>query len=206
MINPDLAGCNDDVWNFTLFDIEKQLVAGGKKLEDFGLPSTRSDDTGILNKEIGLERAYNRQSLQEMVEDRLPKLTPDQRTAYDKVMHVLYSGENGSQENDGHMMFLNAPGGTGNTWLLNTILASVKLRGDIALAVASSGIAALLIDGGRTAHSRFRIPLNLKASDTPRYKLDKSSDVGALLRQTKLIIWDECTIMNKKGYEALDGR
>jgi hypothetical protein len=37
--------------------------------------------------------------------------------------------------------------------LFNTILAKVRSQGNIALAVASSGIAALLLDDGRTAHS-----------------------------------------------------
>jgi hypothetical protein len=35
----------------------------------------------------------------------------------------------------------------------------MRVRGGIALAVASSGIAALLMEGGRTAHSRFKIPI-----------------------------------------------
>ncbi|GES92234.1 uncharacterized protein LOC112184611 [Rhizophagus clarus] len=45
--------------------------------------------------------------------------------------------------------------------LFNMILAKVRLNHKIALAVASSGIAALLLDGGRTAHSRFKIPIPL---------------------------------------------
>ena len=49
--------------------------------------------------------------------------------------------------------FVNGPAGTGKTFLYNTLLAEIRLHGNIALAVASSGIAALLINGGRTAHS-----------------------------------------------------
>jgi hypothetical protein len=39
------------------------------------------------------------------------------------------------------------------------ILNVVRLRGDIALDVASSGIAALLFLGGWTAHSYLKIPI-----------------------------------------------
>jgi len=39
--------------------------------------------------------------------------------------------------------------------------AALRSKGQIVLTVASSGIAALLIPGGRTAHSRFAIPINL---------------------------------------------
>jgi ATP-dependent DNA helicase PIF1 len=40
--------------------------------------------------------------------------------------------------------------------------------------------------------------------DTPTCNIPKNSDLAALLRQTKVIVWDECTMMNRKGYEALD--
>jgi hypothetical protein len=37
-----------------------------------------------------------------------------------------------------------------------------KKSGKIALVVASSGIATLLLPGGRTSYSRFKIPLEIK--------------------------------------------
>ncbi len=42
----------------------------------------------------------------------------------------------------------------------DTLLARVRGNGNIALAVASSGIAALLLEGRRTTHSQFKIPVN----------------------------------------------
>nr|GEZ44569.1 ATP-dependent DNA helicase PIF1-like [Tanacetum cinerariifolium] len=39
--------------------------------------------------------------------------------------------------------------------------AALRSKGDIVLNVASSGIAALLLEGGRTTHSRFAIPINV---------------------------------------------
>ncbi len=50
----------------------------------------------------------------------------------------------------GASFFIDGPGGTGKTFLYDTLLAYVRGNGDIALAVASSGIAALLLEGGRT--------------------------------------------------------
>ena len=49
--------------------------------------------------------------------------------------------------------FLDVLGGTGKTFLINLLLAKVTFDKKIALAVASSGIAATLLEGGRTAHS-----------------------------------------------------
>ena len=53
------------------------------------------------------------------------------------------------------LFFLNAPGGYGKTFPIETLLSTVTGMGKIPLAVASSGIAAELLEGGRTAHSRF---------------------------------------------------
>jgi hypothetical protein len=57
--------------------------------------------------------------------------------------------------------FLDAPGGTGNIFLINLLLSQIRSSGKVALAVASSGIAATLLSGGRIAHSTFKLPLNI---------------------------------------------
>ena len=55
---------------------------------------------------------------------------------------------------------IEAAAGTGKTYILNLILATVRQFGHIAVATASTGIAAILLIGGTTAHSRFAIPIN----------------------------------------------
>lgn len=52
------------------------------------------------------------------------------------------------------------PGGTGKIFLWSTIITKLRSRGKIVLVVASSGIASLLTEGGRTSHSRFKIPVD----------------------------------------------
>ncbi|SGZ34789.1 BQ5605_C075g12919 [Microbotryum silenes-dioicae] len=75
-------------------------------------------------------------------------------------------------------------------------------RGDQAIAVASSGVAALLLKGGHTAHSTFRIPLDtLPTSTCP---VDRESDLALMLRTTKLIIWDEAPMAHRFAVEAVD--
>jgi ATP-dependent DNA helicase PIF1 len=78
----------------------------------------------------------------------------------------------------------------------------VRSRGDITLAVASSGIAALLLSGGRTAHSYLKIPIAL--DHTSFCYIRKQDDLAALIRQTKLILWDEAPMTNKLAFEAVD--
>ena len=51
--------------------------------------------------------------------------------------------------------------------------------GEIALAVASSGIAAELLEGGRTAHSRFKIPIPINELSVCNISLQ--SDLARLI-------------------------
>ncbi|GFW87997.1 hypothetical protein TNCV_216691 [Trichonephila clavipes] len=43
----------------------------------------------------------------------------------------------------------------------------MRSQNNIALAIASSGIAATLLDGGRTTHSALKLPLNLQNTEAP---------------------------------------
>ena len=60
---------------------------------------------------------------------------------------------------------MDGPGGTGKTYLYDTLLATVRGRGGVAPAVAS-GIAALLMPGGATAHSLLKILVTFTAEST----------------------------------------
>lgn len=100
--------------------------------------------------------------------------------------------------------FLDAPGGTGKTFLISLILAKIRSQQKIALAVASSGIAATLLDGGRTAHSTFKLPLNVHNKPDAMCNIKKNSGIAAVLRKSSIIIWDECTMAQKYSLEALN--
>lgn len=43
----------------------------------------------------------------------------------------------------------------------------------IIIAVASSGITATLLHGGKTVHSAFKLPLNLNTIETPMCNINK---------------------------------
>ncbi|XP_057419001.1 uncharacterized protein LOC130713231 [Lotus japonicus] len=98
--------------------------------------------------------------------------------------------------------FLYGFGGTGKTIVWNTLSAALRSKGLIVLNVASSGIASLLLPGGRTAHSRFSIPLDINELSTCNVR--QGSLKGELLQKASLIIWDEAPMLNKHCFEALD--
>ena len=62
-------------------------------------------------------------------------------------------------------------------------------QGKIALAVAPTGIASTLLDGGRTLHSRFKLPVPFDEKSVST--ITPSSPQAKILRDASLIIWDE---------------
>ena len=97
--------------------------------------------------------------------------------------------------------YLQGPGGTGKTFLYKALCHYYRGLGLNVLCVASTGIAALLLPDGRTAHSRFGIPIELHESAT--CSISMSSKVAASLRAVDLIIWDEVPMQHKYCFEAV---
>ncbi|XP_071740609.1 uncharacterized protein [Rutidosis leptorrhynchoides] len=109
----------------------------------------------------------------------ITKLTSEQKEAYDQIIKAVDHGKGG-------VFFLYGYGGTGKTFLWKTLSSALRRKGEIVLNVASSGIAALLLSGGQTAHSHFHIPLH--PTDESLCSISPSSKLGELIRRTKLFI------------------
>ena len=70
------------------------------------------------------------------------------------------------------------------------------------MSIATSGVAASIMPGGRTAHSRFKIPLNIEEGASCYFT--KESGTAKLLEMASLILWDEATMTKTQAIEALD--
>lgn len=101
------------------------------------------------------------------------------------------------------MFFIDGYGGTGKIYLYEALCHSVRAMNVIILCVASTGLACLLLPGGQTAHSLFKIPIDTLDSDSI-CNIPKQSQRADLLRQTEAIIYDECLMTHKHCFEALD--
>ena len=193
--NPSIT-FNDNIFNYTLSRIDDQVMSiSGKHVKDFGLPQPQT--TLSNNTELLRESNYNIDDLNNLILQCLPQLLPEQLTFFNMIMTKVANNEPG-------LIFLDAPGGTGKTYLLNLILAQLRSTSNIAIDIASSGIAATLLNGGRTAHSALQLLINLAAAETPTCNITQNSHRGQLLQKCKLIVWDECTMSHKNGLEALD--
>ena len=82
------------------------------------------------------------------------------------------------------------------------VLAKIRADGGIALSTASSGIAATLLEGGTTAHSRFKIPIDIHADST--CNIPAQSHLAELLRETQLVFWDEAPMQHRYTFEAVN--
>jgi mannose/fructose-specific phosphotransferase system component IIA len=92
------------------------------------------------------ETSYDSSEMGQYVDQYEPLLAPDQYNVYKSVLHTI-------DNRNGGLIFLDAPGGTVKTFLINLLQAKVRQTCKIALAVAASGIAATLLTNGRTTHS-----------------------------------------------------
>ncbi|KAL7106310.1 hypothetical protein ACP275_07G104200 [Erythranthe tilingii] len=84
----------------------------------------------------------------------------------------------------------------------NNIQDDLPSKKRIAIATATSGVAAAIMPGGRTAHSRFKIPLDANASSS--CSISKQSGAAELLRKAQLIIWDEAPMAKRWAIENVD--
>ena len=119
----------------------------------------------------------------------------EQKQIYEKIMQVV-------KKDEGGMFFLHAYRGTGKTYIWRTLASSLRVNNHIVIMVASSGITSLLLPGGRTAHSKFKIPVPIFEDST--CNMLQGTQLVELLNQTKLIIWDEASMAHKFCFEALD--
>ena len=126
-----------------------------------------------------------------------PKLLPDQQRSYNTI-------NDSATMHRGGMFFLNTPGGTGKIFVTTLLLAKVRQQSMVSIAVASSSIAATLLPGGRTAHSTFKLPLNLAKNKTSTCIILNNSALAKVFTMWTLIIWDECTISHKAVFEAME--
>ncbi|KIL69114.1 hypothetical protein M378DRAFT_70216, partial [Amanita muscaria Koide BX008] len=173
----------DDIYDYGLYLIDKELRRNGRGLDSIvGMPQpvnnwAQQELQG--NQLIHEQLDYDQQMLQQVVDQGLPTLNAEQRALYDVVLASV-------QDGSGDSFFVHSAGGCGKTYVCNLIAAAVRATGKIVLCVASSGIASLLLSGGRTAHSRFKIPIAIHEASTCNIKHNDLHH--ELLQQAVLII------------------
>lgn len=128
---------------------------------------------------------------------QLPMCTDEQLAILDAMMDLVTQPPSITK-----IISVNSPAGGGKTFLLNLGLSLFRSNGKHVLAMATTGIAAILLAGGSTAHSRFGIPVPVDNTSVSNVKA--SSQRAQVLKEAEAIIWDEVTMADKMAIECVD--
>ncbi|XP_031127705.1 ATP-dependent DNA helicase PIF3-like [Ipomoea triloba] len=193
----DLCLSDDEKKNLSLIEIERLLQSYNKSLKNYpNMPLPNFDDAVRCdNRLLWDELDYDHDALLKESQTMERQLTDEQKVVYKTVVNDV-------DHQKGGLYFVYGYGGTGKTFVWRALSAKIRSRGDIVINVASSGIASLLLPGGRTAHSRFAIPITVTEDST--CNITQCSNLAELIIQCKLIIWDEAPMMYKHCFKALD--
>nr|GEW31827.1 ATP-dependent DNA helicase PIF1-like [Tanacetum cinerariifolium] len=181
------------VRNMVLKDINVYMQSMGKSVDDFDLPELNLD----LSMQSGGFQEVKEEYFIIVEEEHLharETLNTDQQAAYTEIIKHVDADSPG-------VFFIDGPG-DGKMYLYKALLAEVRSCGLLVVTTASSGAVANNMPGGRTAHSRFKIPLNVHNNSVCNIK--KQRGTAQLLCYATIIIWDEASMGKRYAVEAID--
>ena len=200
---------DEEMYQQGLLQLERYLRGMGSSITKFpSLPQLAAQVASNLPK--AQHRVHTKQqeidawdanTLEVFMQDGQQKLNVEQLQAFNKIKEAVCD-DMGNRPYS-RLYFVDGAGGCGKTFLYNLLLAWARSTGKIAIAVATSGVAATLLMGGTTAHSRFRLPVFELTRDTIS-SMPIESDAALLLAQSSLIIWDEAPMAHRFLFETVD--
>ncbi|PKA66941.1 ATP-dependent DNA helicase PIF1 [Apostasia shenzhenica] len=144
-----------EIQNQILIELENILKNNGRSLKEFvDMPVPNESIKSIFeNQLIFQELNYKISSLYKDYDEMLPKLNKEQ-VIFEKVIKS-------SKQKIENLYFVYGSGGTGKTYIWKILITKLRSEKKIVLAVASSGIASLLLPGGRLPilNSKFQLTL-----------------------------------------------
>jgi len=195
----------DELRGMVAMDLECRLRDKNSSLQHFGIAAIAPTDEvrtqvqlmdqvfrvatlPLVRREL---LAYDAAQEFQSYQQKYRVLQPAQKHFVDQVLHAT-----------GTAFFLDAVGGAGKTFCENLILSNLRSQSKIAVAAATSGIAATLLQGGKTAQGHLKLPIIY--ADGCTWNVSAQSAEAALFREAELFIWDEATMAHRYLHEALD--
>jgi hypothetical protein len=159
------------------------------------MPQLNPDMPNMCEARIIREEQYDSLAQVAKVRQMCPLLNESQRKCFTLITEA-------TSESTCNSFVVDSPGGYGKTFLFACIAAHLRSQGNIVLIVASTGLAAQNLEGGRTAHSRFKIPLDVQEDSTCHIKTQTA--LARLIQQSRIVIWDEIFSCHRHNIEAVE--
>jgi PIF1-like helicase/Helitron helicase-like domain at N-terminus len=199
-------------YNQALLHIQSILLEHNKTCSDFQLdePSGTLDDDG------------DGVPLQSYIDDanqRIGSLNEQQRVAFYRIVNAstlaahltkcffidgpgIYTvlSEIKRKTYCTYIIFLLPLGGSGKTYLYQTLISHFKGQGLNVISLATTGIAATLLPGGNTVHGGFKFPMIINEATN----CNPNRVQTQLLLESSLIIIDEVSMMSKHMLNSID--
>uniref|UniRef100_A0A0A9DV49 ATP-dependent DNA helicase n=1 Tax=Arundo donax TaxID=35708 RepID=A0A0A9DV49_ARUDO len=193
--NPNHQIPDNDLKNYLLDDLSILFSKNGGRIRDNNLPHVSdSTQSSYGNRLVEEELSYDTAELLLESEQLMSSLNDEQLHAFYAITDTVLDKKHG-------FFFVSGYGGTGKTYLWNAIITYIRAHRKIMITVASSGVTSLLLPGGRTAHSRFKIPCDLEGAICD---IKKGTMLAELIQSTSLIIWDDALMTHRRAFETLD--
>ncbi len=191
-----------DVVAATLWSIEEMMLTMGRSLThpDYGfvLPEFADDgsqrDGRNVRRRISVRDPAAEASAGQECERLKALFTEEQMAAFDLIMASV-----GSRRENNVFAVLSS-GGCGKTLFANCLAAAERSHGRAAICVAASALAAMLLTGGKTAHSQFHIPIPSNDTTVCHFSYEEKHFV----RQARIIVWDECSMIHRDTADTVE--
>ncbi|KAK6020618.1 hypothetical protein OSTOST_13723 [Ostertagia ostertagi] len=162
---------------FAYFDILDRMALIGKDLREIVSPP-------VAERPVAPTLAVNHEEHERNGWIRCESLNVRQRAAADEILDALNRDRN-------RCIFVDGPGGSGKTYLYNTVYDIAVGQRHQVVCVAWTGIAANLLPGGRTVNSLFKLNI-ADGNRTPSMRRQQKE--AQELMAVDMIIWDEISM------------
>jgi hypothetical protein len=173
-----------------MIDLDKHLHEQHSSLASFGFSVEPRQDALQANN-VDLDEC------QIQYNELYMKCSSEQKQAADHVISEAMEPHNTRRNN---VFIVQGGAGTGKTMWINCVTAALKCHHKKVECVASSGLAASLIIGGKTAHSALGIPVPTHESSFCRLDLASRQH----FRNVDVIIWDEMSMVSMITCDCVD--
>jgi len=188
----------EEMHNSVLLEIKRLFENAGENMKSLNLPLPNDDMDQVFESEPRIlqeEIDYCQPEMLEEAQTMLNGLNPEQKTVSTAVIEAVENEEGG-------LFVVDAPGGTGKTFMTSATVDYLRSKGHICIATAISGIASQLQKGGRTLHYKLAVPIKLH--DKSYCKIKEGSPHQKLVQQASLLVIDEFTMGSRALYETVD--